>query len=98
MRDSGARVVFDATHSVQLPGGQGSAPAAGAIRAAAGACRGGGGGGRAVHGDAPRPARALSDSPNAVPLKFMRPLLESLRELDAVVKRQPLLEAEFAAA
>ncbi len=99
MRDSGAPVVFDATHSVQLPGGQGSS--SGGQRefvpplARAAVAVGVAGLFMETH---PDPARALSDGPNAVPLKFMRPLLESLRELDAVVKRQPLLEAEFAAA
>ena len=99
MRDSGAPVVFDATHSVQLPGGQGSS--SGGQRefvpplARAAVAVGVAGLFMETH---PDPARALSDGPNAVPLKFMRPLLASLRELDAVVKRQPLLEAEFAAA
>lgn len=99
MRASGAPVVFDATHSVQLPGGQGSS--SGGQRefvpplARAAVAVGVAGLFMETH---PDPARALSDGPNAVPLKFMRPLLESLRELDAVVKRQPLLEAEFAAA
>ncbi|TSE26508.1 2-dehydro-3-deoxyphosphooctonate aldolase [Tepidimonas sediminis] len=99
MRASGAPVVFDATHSVQLPGGQGTS--SGGQRefvpplARAAVAVGVAGLFMETH---PDPARALSDGPNAVPLKFMRPLLESLRELDAVVKRQPLLEAEFAAA
>ncbi|MFN3611706.1 3-deoxy-8-phosphooctulonate synthase [Tepidimonas sp.] len=99
MRDSGAPVVFDATHSVQLPGGQGTS--SGGQRefvpplARAAVAVGIAGLFMETH---PDPARALSDGPNAVPLTFMRPLLESLRELDAVVKRQPLLEAEFAAA
>ncbi|MFN4104218.1 MAG: 3-deoxy-8-phosphooctulonate synthase [Tepidimonas sp.] len=99
MRDSGAPVVFDATHSVQLPGGQGSS--SGGQRefvpplARAAVAVGVAGLFMETH---PDPARALSDGPNAAPLKFMRPLLESLRELDAVVKRQPLLEAGFAAA
>lgn len=99
MRASGAPVVFDATHSVQLPGGQGSS--SGGQRefvpplARAAVAVGVAGLFMETH---PDPARALSDGPNAVPLKFMRPLLASLRELDAVVKRQPLLEAEFAAA
>ncbi|TSE38072.1 2-dehydro-3-deoxyphosphooctonate aldolase [Tepidimonas fonticaldi] len=99
MRASGAPVVFDATHSVQLPGGQGSS--SGGQRefvpplARAAVAVGVAGLFMETH---PDPARALSDGPNAVPLKFMRPLLGSLRELDAVVKRQPLLEAEFAAA
>ena len=43
----------------------------------------------------PNPAQALSDGPNAVPLKHMPALLHSLRELDAVVKRQPWLEDAF---
>ena len=99
MRASGAPVVFDATHSVQLPGGQGTS--SGGQRefvpplARAAVAVGIAGLFMETH---PDPERALSDGPNAVPLKFMRPLLESLRELDAVIKRQPLLEAEFAAA
>ncbi|MDW8336583.1 MAG: 3-deoxy-8-phosphooctulonate synthase [Tepidimonas sp.] len=97
MRDSGAPVVFDATHSVQLPGGQGSS--SGGQRefvpplARAAVAVGVAGLFMETH---PDPAHALSDGPNAVPLASMRPLLESLRELDDVVKRQPLLEAEFA--
>ena len=96
MRASGAPVVFDATHSVQLPGGQGSS--SGGQRefvpplARAAVAVGVAGLFMETH---PDPARALSDGPNAVPLKFMRPLLASLRELDAVVKRQPLLENDF---
>lgn len=98
MRDSGAPVVFDATHSVQLPGGQGTS--SGGQRefvpplARAAVAVGVAGLFMETH---PNPAQALSDGPNAVPLKFMRPLLESLRELDTIVKRQPLLENEFAA-
>ena len=45
----------------------------------------------------PDPARALSDGPNAVPLRHMKALLEQLVALDCVVKRQPLLEDDFAA-
>jgi hypothetical protein len=87
MRETGAPVVFDATHSVQLPGGR--APAAAAARDGAGAGpRGRGRGrGRPVHGNPPRPANALSDGPNAVPLKHMKALLETLVALDDVTKR-----------
>jgi 2-dehydro-3-deoxyphosphooctonate aldolase (KDO 8-P synthase) len=45
----------------------------------------------------PDPAHALSDGPNAVPLRHMKALLEQLRSLDAVVKAQPLLDESFAA-
>ena len=99
MRASGAPVVFDATHSVQLPGGQGSS--SGGQRefvpplARAAVAVGVAGLFMETH---PDPARALSDGPNAVPLKFMRPLLESLQELDAVVKRRGWLENDFATA
>jgi 2-dehydro-3-deoxyphosphooctonate aldolase (KDO 8-P synthase) len=83
MRETGAPVVFDATHSVQLPGGK--APAAAAARDGAGAGpRGRGRGrGRPVHGNPPRSRHALSDGPNAVPLKHMKALLETLVALDA---------------
>ncbi|MDM7456318.1 MAG: 3-deoxy-8-phosphooctulonate synthase [Tepidimonas sp.] len=99
MRDSGAPVVFDATHSVQLPGGQGTS--SGGQRefvpplARAAVAVGVAGLFMETH---PNPTQALSDGPNAVPLKFMRPLLASLRELDAIVKRQPLLETALSAA
>ena len=97
MRDTGAPVVFDATHSVQLPGGQGtSSGGAARVRAGAGPRRGRGRRGGPLHGDAPRSGQcALCDGPNAVPLKHMKALLEQLVALDRVIKAQPLLENDF---
>ncbi|MCZ4314090.1 3-deoxy-8-phosphooctulonate synthase [Comamonadaceae bacterium G21597-S1] len=96
MRETGAPVVFDATHSVQLPGGQGGSSGGQRemvpvlARAAVGAGIAG-----LFMETHPDPAVALSDGPNAVPLKHMRALLETLLALDQVVKRSPLLEADF---
>ena len=96
MRETGAPVVFDATHSVQLPGGQGTSSGGQRefvpvlSRAAVGV--GVAGLFMETH---PDPANALSDGPNAVPLKHMRALLEQLLALDRVVKAQPLLENDF---
>jgi len=96
MRETGAPVVFDATHSVQLPGGQGTSSGGQRehvpVLARAAVAVGIAGVFMETH---PDPARALSDGPNAVPLKHMRALLEQLVALDAVVKRQPLLENDF---
>ncbi|MEX8519358.1 MAG: 3-deoxy-8-phosphooctulonate synthase [Leptothrix sp. (in: b-proteobacteria)] len=96
MRKSGAPVVFDVTHSVQKPGGLGSA-SGGAREMVPVLARAGVGAGVAglfmeTH---PNPAQAFSDGPNAVPLKHMRALLEQLVALDRVVKNQPLLENDF---
>lgn len=88
MRDTGCPVVFDATHSVQLPGGQGTS--SGGQRefipplARAAVAVGVSGLFMETH---PDPDRALSDGPNAWPLDRMEGLLETLRELDAVAKR-----------
>ncbi|MBL8359351.1 MAG: 3-deoxy-8-phosphooctulonate synthase [Rubrivivax sp.] len=96
MRETGAPVVFDATHSVQLPGGQGTSSGGQRefvpvlSRAAVGV--GVSGLFMETH---PDPAHALSDGPNAVPLKHMRALLEQLQAIDRVVKSQPLLEQAF---
>ena len=92
MRETGCPVVFDATHSVQLPGGQGTLERRPArVRAGAGARSGGGGGRRRVHGNASRiRRRRLSDGPNAWPLPLMRELLETLKELDELVKQTGL--------
>ena len=96
MRETGAPVVFDATHSVQLPGGQGGSSGGQRemvpvlARAAVGAGIAG-----LFMETHPDPSVALSDGPNAVPLKHMRALLETLLALDQVVKRSPLLEADF---
>jgi 2-dehydro-3-deoxyphosphooctonate aldolase (KDO 8-P synthase) len=96
MRETGAPVVFDATHSVQLPGGQGTASGGQRefvpVLARAAIAVGIAGVFMETH---PDPAQALSDGPNAVPLKHMRALLEQLAALDRVVKKQPLLENDF---
>ena len=96
MRETGAPVVFDATHSVQLPGGQGTSSGGQRefvpVLARAAVAVGVAGLFMETH---PDPAKALSDGPNAVPLKHMRALLEQLLSLDRVVKRQPLLENDF---
>jgi 2-dehydro-3-deoxyphosphooctonate aldolase (KDO 8-P synthase) len=96
MRKSGAPVVFDVTHSVQKPGGLG-AVSGGAREMVPVLARAGVGAGVAglfmeTH---PTPAQAWSDGPNAVPLKHMKALLETLAALDQVVKSQPLLENDF---
>jgi 2-dehydro-3-deoxyphosphooctonate aldolase (KDO 8-P synthase) len=96
MRETRAPVVFDATHSVQLPGGQGTSSGGQRehvpVLARAAVAVGIAGIFMETH---PDPAKALSDGPNAVPLKHMRALLEQLIALDNVVKRQPLLENDF---
>jgi len=96
MRETGAPVVFDATHSVQLPGGQGTSSGGQRefvpVLARAAVAVGVAGIFMETH---PRPAEALSDGPNAVPLKHMRALLEQLVELDHAVKARPLLERAF---
>ncbi|MBB5204077.1 2-dehydro-3-deoxyphosphooctonate aldolase (KDO 8-P synthase) [Inhella inkyongensis] len=96
MRETGAPVVFDATHSVQLPGGQGTS--SGGLRefvpVLARAAVGVGISGLFMETH-PDPNKALCDGPNAVPLKHMRALLEQLVALDRVVKAQPLLENDF---
>jgi 2-dehydro-3-deoxyphosphooctonate aldolase (KDO 8-P synthase) len=94
MRATGCPVVFDATHSVQLPGGKGTSsdgqrefvPVLARSAVAAGVA----GVFMETH---PEPAKALSDGPNAWPLALMRELLETLVELDAAVKRRPLPES-----
>ncbi|HRH89388.1 MAG TPA: 3-deoxy-8-phosphooctulonate synthase [Rubrivivax sp.] len=96
MRETGAPVVYDATHSVQLPGGQGTSSGGQRefvpVLARAAVAVGIAGLFMETH---PDPAKALSDGPNAVPLKHMRALLEQLLALDRVVKAQPLLENDF---
>ena len=89
MRETGAPVVFDATHSVQLPGGQREFVP---VLARAAVAVGVAGLFMETH---PDPAKALSDGPNAVPLKHMPALLETLLELDRVTKRQGFLENRF---
>ncbi|MEY4362935.1 MAG: hypothetical protein RLZZ24_287 [Pseudomonadota bacterium] len=96
MRETGAPVVFDATHSVQLPGGQGTSSGGQRemvpVLARAAVAVGVAGLFMETH---PNPAQALSDGPNAVPLKRMKALLETLLALDRVTKSQPLLENDF---
>ncbi len=98
MRDTGAPVVFDATHSVQLPGGQGTS--SGGVRemvpvlARAAVAVGVAGLFMETH---PDPANALCDGPNAVPLKHMKALLETLLALDRVTKKNGFLENNFGA-
>ncbi len=96
MRDTGCPVVFDATHSVQQPGGLGEKSGGQRefvpVLARAAVAAGISGLFAETH---PDPARALSDGPNAVPLHHMRALLESLKDLDAVVKRQGYLENQL---
>ncbi len=93
MRETGCPVVFDATHSVQLPGGQGNASGGQRefIPTLARAAVGAGVAGIFMETH-PDPAKALSDGPNAWPLSRMEALLESLLALDEVVKSQPLIE------
>ena len=99
LRETGAPVVFDATHSVQLPGGQGAGSGGQRqmvpVLARAAVAVGVAGLFMETH---PDPDRALSDGPNAVPLKHMRALLESLQELDRVTKKHGFLEEGFASA
>jgi 2-dehydro-3-deoxyphosphooctonate aldolase (KDO 8-P synthase) len=93
MRATGCPVVFDATHSVQLPGGQGSASGGQRefipLLARAAVAAGVAGLFMETH---PRPEEALSDGPNAWPLARMEPLLATLIELDRAVKRKPFEE------
>lgn len=96
MRDTGCPVVFDATHSVQLPGGKGDASGGQRefipVLARAAVAAGVAGVFMETH---PDPSKALSDGPNAWPLGRMERLLETLLELDAVTKSGPLAETEL---
>jgi 2-dehydro-3-deoxyphosphooctonate aldolase (KDO 8-P synthase) len=98
LRNTQAPVVFDATHSVQLPGGQGTSSGGQRemvpVLARAAIAVGVAGLFMETH---PDPSRAMSDGPNAVPLKHMKVLLESLLDLDRVTKRHGYLEQNFAA-
>ncbi len=95
MRETGCPVVFDATHSVQLPGGQ--AKVSGGQRefvpvlARAAVASGIAGLFMETH---PRPEQALSDGPNAWPLDRLHALLDSLKAIDSVVKSRPLAEQD----
>ena len=96
MRDTRAPVVFDATHSVQLPGGNGTSSGGQRemvpVLARAAVAVGVAGLFMETH---PDPAKAMSDGPNAVPLKHMKALLETLLELDRVTKKNGFLENNF---
>ena len=93
MRDTGCPVVFDATHSVQLPGGQGTASGGQRefipVLARAAVASGIAGLFMETH---PNPAKALSDGPNAWPLGMMEELLETLVQLDRTVKKKRFAE------
>jgi len=93
MRETGCPVVFDATHSVQLPGGQGTASGGQRefvpLLARAAVASGVAGVFMETH---PNPEKALSDGPNAWPLKHMKALLETLQALDAMVKQRGFAE------
>ncbi|MGE5526278.1 MAG: 3-deoxy-8-phosphooctulonate synthase [Rhodospirillaceae bacterium] len=93
MRETGCPVVYDATHSVQLPGGQGTSSGGQRefvpVLARAAVASGVAGVFMETH---PDPAKALSDGPNAWPLQHMRALLEMLKALDTLVKRQQFAE------
>ncbi|HJV76614.1 MAG TPA: 3-deoxy-8-phosphooctulonate synthase [Noviherbaspirillum sp.] len=96
MRETGCPVVFDATHSVQLPGGQGTSSGGQRefvpVLARAAVAVGIAGLFMETH---PNPAEAKSDGPNAVPLGRMKELLSTLVELDRVVKKAGFLETDF---
>jgi len=96
LRATGCPVVFDATHSVQLPGGQGTSSGGQRefvpVLARAAVAAGVAGIFMETH---PDPAKALSDGPNAWPLGKMRELLQTLRDLDAAVKRAGFPETEL---
>jgi 2-dehydro-3-deoxyphosphooctonate aldolase (KDO 8-P synthase) len=96
MRRTGCPVVFDATHSVQLPGGQGSASGGQRefvpVLARAAVAAGVAGVFMETH---PDPARALSDGPNAWPLDRMPALLETLVGLDRIAKSRPFEEDQL---
>jgi 2-dehydro-3-deoxyphosphooctonate aldolase (KDO 8-P synthase) len=97
MRETGCPVVFDATHSVQLPGGQGTSSGGQRefvpVLARAAVATGVAGLFMETH---PDPAKALSDGPNAWPMPRMAELLATLVELDALVKRSGFAELSMA--
>jgi 2-dehydro-3-deoxyphosphooctonate aldolase (KDO 8-P synthase) len=98
MRDTGCPVVFDATHSVQLPGGQGTSSGGQRefvpVLARAAIASGVSGIFMETH---PDPAKALSDGPNAWPLARMKDLLATLKDIDALVKRRGFAETSLRA-
>jgi 2-dehydro-3-deoxyphosphooctonate aldolase (KDO 8-P synthase) len=93
MRNTGCPVVFDATHSVQLPGGQGNVSGGQRefvpVLARAAVAAGVAGVFMETH---PNPSQALSDGPNAFPLGHLKTLLQTLKAIDAMVKQQGLVE------
>jgi len=93
MRETGCPVVFDATHSVQLPGGQGSKSGGQRefvpLLARAAVASGISGIFMETH---PDPDKALSDGPNSWPLRRMRELLQTLKALDELVKQRGFAE------
>ena len=93
MRETGCPVVFDATHSVQLPGGQGTSSGGQRefvpVLARAAVAAGVSGLFMETH---PNPSKAMSDGPNAVPLHTMKDLLTTLISLDTIVKQAGFLE------
>jgi 2-dehydro-3-deoxyphosphooctonate aldolase (KDO 8-P synthase) len=93
MRNTGCPVVFDATHSVQLPGGQGTVSGGQRefvpVLARAAVAAGISGLFMETH---PNPSQALSDGPNAFPLGYLKALLQTLKVLDETVKQQGLIE------
>ena len=96
MRNTGCPVVFDATHSVQLPGGQGTVSGGQRefvpVLARAAVAAGVSGLFMETH---PNPSKALSDGPNAFPLGHLKTLLQTLKVLDETVKRQGLIEEKI---
>jgi 2-dehydro-3-deoxyphosphooctonate aldolase (KDO 8-P synthase) len=96
MRNTGCPVVFDATHSVQLPGGQGTVSGGQRefvpVLARAAVAAGVAGVFMETH---PNPSQALSDGPNAFPLGHLKELLQTLMVLDAAVKKQGLIEEKI---
>ena len=93
MRNTGCPVVFDATHSVQLPGGQGTVSGGQRefvpVLARAAVAVGISGLFMETH---PNPSQALSDGPNAFPLAYLKELMKTLKVLDETVKHQELIE------
>ncbi len=96
MRNTGCPVVFDATHSVQLPGGQGNVSGGQRefvpVLARAAVAAGVAGVFMETH---PNPSQALSDGPNAFPLGHLKTLLQTLKAIDAMVKQQGLIEEKI---
>jgi 2-dehydro-3-deoxyphosphooctonate aldolase (KDO 8-P synthase) len=97
MRKTGCKVVFDATHSVQQPGGQGTSSGGQRemvpVLARAAVASGIDGLFMETH---PDPTVALSDGPNMLPLKHMKEMLETLLEIDYVVNKRPFIEYKLA--